>query len=173
MLPPTENRHVKDDAPYRRSGQSVCPVCATKHSIAGLIAPYSKPDSKYSLYTQATISACTTTIQRALLACRGARYGASRPCRRAHRRNRRPSNLVFSMRAFASELATSKLSQAVSGARIRRRPCLPLPQRVSDQARRSPWHLTRKKYVSSSARPPQLFTGAMQAMALLMHPRLS
>ena len=29
----------------------------------------------------------------------------------------------------------------------------------SDQARRSPWHLTRKKYVSSSARPPQLFTG--------------
>ena len=118
VLPPTENRHVKDDAPYRRSGQSVCPVCATKHSIAGLIAPYSKPDSKYSLYTQATISACTTTIQRALLACRGARNGSSRPCRRAHRRNRRPWNLVISMRFFAHELATSQASQGMSGARI-------------------------------------------------------
>ena len=118
VLPPTENRHVKDDAPYRRSGQSVCPVCATKHSIAGLIAPYSKPDSKYSLYTQATISACTTTIQRALLACRSARFGSSRPCRRARRRNRRPSNLVFSMRFFAHELATSQASQGMSGARI-------------------------------------------------------
>ena len=89
----------------------------------GVSANLSVADSSYSPRTQATISACTTTIQRALLACRGARYGASRPCRRAHRRNRRPSNLVFSMRAFASELATSKISHAMSGTRIRLRRC--------------------------------------------------
>ena len=170
MLPPTENRHVKDDAPYRRSGQSVCPVCATKHSIAGLIAPYSKPDSKYSLYTQATIPACTTTIQRALLACRGARNGSSRPCRRAHRRNRRPWNLVISMRFFAHELATKKLDHAMSGTRIRLRRCSLSEMLVSDQARRSPWRLTRKKYVPSFARPPQLFTGACKPWHPLMHP---
>ena len=30
VLPPTENRHVKDDAPYRRSGQSVWPRMRNK-----------------------------------------------------------------------------------------------------------------------------------------------
>ena len=89
----------------------------------GVSANLSVADSSYSPRTQATISACTTTIQRALLACRGARNGSSRPCRRAHRRNRRPSNLVFSMRFFAHELATTKLDHAMSGTRIRLRRC--------------------------------------------------
>ena len=84
----------------------------------GVSANLSVADSSYSPRTQATISACTTTIQHVFSACRGARSGTWRPSRRARRRNRRPSNLVFSMRFFAHELATSQASQGMSGARI-------------------------------------------------------
>ena len=136
----------------------------------GVIAKRSVPDSSYSPLHTTDETGLQYHLPARLLACRGARTRHITLWRRGRSREARPSNLVFSMRAFASELAMSQASQGMSGARIRRRPCLPLPQRVSDQARRSPRRLTREKWASSSARTRSFSRARCKPWHPLMHP---
>ena len=88
----------------------------------GVIANLSVPDSSYSPYTQLAIPACTTTSQHAFSHVAEPEQGTLRPSKRRRRREARPPNLVSAMRAFAYESATTKASQGMSGARIRKRP---------------------------------------------------
>ena len=99
--------------------------CRLRIKIAdfkGVIAKRSVPDSSYSPYTQLAIPACTTTSQRAFSHVAEPEQGTLRPSKRGRSRETRPPNLVSAMRAFAYELVTTKASQGMSGARIRKRP---------------------------------------------------